>query len=125
MATVKTEPDSGGCSHLQTSRQICKVSSERKVCSEARAQPTHPVPPILRAHLNWQRPFNSRPNYLLSGFVDILVGPEKKDFGVHKGLICPRLKYFQAALNGSFSETSSGVIGLPEDIVVVFKIVHA
>ena len=67
MATVKTEPDSGGCSHLQTSRQICKVSSERKVCSEARAQPTHPVPPILRAHLNWQRPFNSRPNYLLSG----------------------------------------------------------
>ena len=44
---------------------------------------------------------------------------------MHKGLICSRSKYFQVALNGSFSEASGGVIELPEDDAVVFEIVHA
>ena len=51
------------------------------------------------------------------------MGPEKQDFGVHKGLLCQRSKFFQAAFIGSFAETSKGTIELPEEDSAIFDIV--
>ena len=54
----------------------------------------------------------------------IYVGPKRVVFGVHKGLLCRESKYFQAAFNGSFSETEKGSIELPEEEPVVSDIVY-
>lgn len=52
------------------------------------------------------------------------MGPDKKDFGIHKGLLCRRSRFFKAACNGSFSEASKGTVELPEEDVETFAIVY-
>ncbi|KAJ9610288.1 hypothetical protein H2200_005065 [Cladophialophora chaetospira] len=47
-------------------------------------------------------------------FVIVLVGTEPQRFCVHKDLICACSNYFNSAYNGSFAETQSGVIKLPD-----------
>ena len=51
------------------------------------------------------------------------MGPEKQDFGVHKGFLCQRSKFFQAAFNGFFAEASKGTIELLEEDSAIFDIV--
>lgn len=55
----------------------------------------------------------------------MVVGPEKQDFGIHKGLLCHYSKYFQAAFNSTFEEGVNGVVELPEEKPATFDIVYA
>ena len=57
-------------------------------------------------------------------FVHILVGPNQKDFAIHRNLICQLSGFFDAAFNGSFSEASSGVIELYEEDPDLFELVY-
>ena len=56
-------------------------------------------------------------------FVHVLVGPEAKNFGVHKGLRCGKSKYFEAAFQQSSLEGNSGYITLLHARVDVFEVV--
>ena len=51
---------------------------------------------------------------LLDNIVFVHVGPEKKVFGVHKGLIC-HYSYFNAAFGGNFKEAEDGVVILDDE----------
>ncbi|KAL2050153.1 hypothetical protein ABVK25_009514 [Lepraria finkii] len=55
--------------------------------------------------------------------VHIIVDPEKQDFSVHKSLLCQRSKFFHAAFNGCFAETSKCTIELLEEDSAIFDIV--
>lgn len=59
---------------------------------------------------------------LYEGFVYILVGPEKVKFGAHRGILCQYSSYFRAALSGCFKEAEEGVVILPADDPVLYKI---
>lgn len=56
--------------------------------------------------------------------ISVVVGPEKKIYRVHKGLLCECSKFFKAAFNGSFSEAARGVIEIPEEDVLTFDIIY-
>ncbi|TVY44211.1 hypothetical protein LSUB1_G002339 [Lachnellula subtilissima] len=53
--------------------------------------------------------------------VDILVGPKKKLFRVHKTYLCRRIPYFDKMFNGAFKE-AGGVAELPEDDPAAFDL---
>lgn len=53
--------------------------------------------------------------------VDILVGPDKKLFRVHKSFLCRRIPYFDKMFNGAFKE-AGGVAELPEDDPAAFDL---
>ncbi|KAK0120105.1 hypothetical protein ONS95_011515 [Cadophora gregata] len=58
----------------------------------------------------------------LSEIVHIRVGPELKDFGVHKDLIYHYSPYFKAVFNSGFEETKTGVMNLAETGVKPFEL---
>lgn len=47
--------------------------------------------------------------------VKLYVGPKRKEFGVHKSLLCKSSHFFDAALNGPYIEGQEGKMYLPED----------
>ena len=53
--------------------------------------------------------------WAFSDIVYLEVGAKKERFGIHRGLLTRDLEFFRAALDGSFSEASTGVVSLPED----------
>lgn len=61
---------------------------------------------------------------LYKEYVYVDVGPSKQRFGVHKGLICAKSKFFYAAFNGSFSEAGLGIVELVEEDPGIFDIAH-
>ena len=61
---------------------------------------------------------------MCSEFVHIIIGAEKRDFTIHKGLICHYSKFFDAAFEGKFSEGSSGIVELRQESVTTFEIVY-
>lgn len=52
--------------------------------------------------------------------VVVLVGPIKRRFEVHKGLVCSRSDFFKAAFMGTFQE-ADGTITLPEQEPATFE----
>ncbi|KAF7949362.1 uncharacterized protein EAE97_002871 [Botrytis byssoidea] len=48
-------------------------------------------------------------------FVKLIVGPRRKEFAVHKKLICDSCDYFRKAFCGPFKEAGEGIIYLIED----------
>ncbi|TVY93346.1 hypothetical protein LAWI1_G002208 [Lachnellula willkommii] len=58
---------------------------------------------------------------LETSMVDILVGPDKKLFRVHKTFLCRRIPYFDKMFNGAFKE-AGGVAELPEDDPAAFDL---
>ena len=64
------------------------------------------------------------PSSLYKDYVYVDVGRSKQRFSVHKGLVCHRSKFFDAAFNGSFSEASTGIVTLTEEDPEIFDIVH-
>lgn len=54
--------------------------------------------------------------------VDILVGPNKKPYRVHKDLLCAKIPYFNAMFNGGFQEATKQAATLPEDNPEVFDL---
>ena len=52
---------------------------------------------------------------LTSDMVDIFVGPKRKKFHLHRELLCDRSDYFNAAFQGSFAESTSNELFLPDD----------
>ncbi|MCJ1283878.1 hypothetical protein MMC26_003209 [Xylographa opegraphella] len=52
---------------------------------------------------------------LFNDWVTLVVGPEKKIFKMHMGLLCSVSPYFKAALEGDFKEAQEQVIELTED----------
>ncbi|KAH8770275.1 hypothetical protein BGZ57DRAFT_929289 [Hyaloscypha finlandica] len=53
--------------------------------------------------------------------VTIYVGPKRKEFTIHKKLICGSADYFEKAFNGDFKEGREGIMYLPEDNSGVFS----
>lgn len=53
--------------------------------------------------------------------VQVLVGPEKISFNMHKGLLCKVAPYFEAALKGNFLESTTQVLELAEEDPVMFQ----
>ena len=47
---------------------------------------------------------DSRPSNLGNKMVTIYVGPKRKEFKIHKKLICGSADYFEKAFNGDFKE---------------------
>ncbi|KAK0515992.1 hypothetical protein JMJ35_002026 [Cladonia borealis] len=56
-----------------------------------------------------------------NGLVEVIVGPQKQVFRLHKEILCNFSSYFRAALEGSFAEGLTQKIELPEDDVTVFE----
>ncbi|THW20321.1 hypothetical protein D6D24_02348 [Aureobasidium pullulans] len=52
----------------------------------------------------------------------IIVGSQKKKFGVHQALICDRSQYFNKAFTGSFQEAETGIVELKDVSPVLFQI---
>ncbi|KAJ8071944.1 hypothetical protein OCU04_002248 [Sclerotinia nivalis] len=47
--------------------------------------------------------------------VDIYVGPEKKLFRIHRGILCDKVPYFQKMFSSGFVEALEGKVFFPED----------
>ncbi|KAL8998054.1 MAG: hypothetical protein Q9169_002822 [Polycauliona sp. 2 TL-2023] len=56
--------------------------------------------------------------------VTVEVGSSKVPFVFHKGLICSRSRFFEAAINGSFREATTQSVHLKDDDPDVFDMVH-
>ncbi len=54
--------------------------------------------------------------------VDVFVGPERKQFHLHKDLLCDRSSYFQKAFEGDFKESRENSMDLAEDEVAAFEL---
>jgi hypothetical protein len=54
--------------------------------------------------------------------VTIYVGPERKDFIVHKKLLCESAQFFKGALTRDFEEAHKGEIVMPEDSPGAFSL---
>ncbi|THY16850.1 hypothetical protein D6D01_07620 [Aureobasidium pullulans] len=52
----------------------------------------------------------------------IMVGPQKRKFGVHQALICDRSQYFNKAFTGSFHEAETGIVELKDVSPVLLQI---
>lgn len=50
-----------------------------------------------------------------SDIVTLVVGKKRKEFKVHKKLICEASKFFNDAFNGPFKEGKEGIMYMPED----------
>jgi len=55
-------------------------------------------------------------------FVTIYVGPEKKEFTVHRNVICQNSDYFAKAFESPFQEGQTGTMFLSDDSPIVFSI---
>jgi len=53
-----------------------------------------------------------RDGTLSNSFITIKIGSDRKDYQVHKDLICFHFPYFDAAFNGKFKEGEEGVLEL-------------
>ncbi|CAD0023988.1 unnamed protein product [Aureobasidium pullulans] len=53
----------------------------------------------------------------------IVVGPEGREFLVHKGVLCHYSEYFRGALSGSFKEGLEGAVPMPQEDPYLFEIV--
>lgn len=54
--------------------------------------------------------------------VNLLVGPEKTLFVVHKLRLCRRIPYFEKMFNGHFKETASQEAAFPEENAATFDL---
>ncbi|CAD0112871.1 unnamed protein product [Aureobasidium uvarum] len=54
--------------------------------------------------------------------ITVRVGPEKKEFGIHKALICNKSTFFSKALTGSFIEATTCIVNLEHVSVSLFSI---
>ncbi|CCD46189.1 hypothetical protein BofuT4_P117390.1 [Botrytis cinerea T4] len=54
--------------------------------------------------------------------VDLIVGPEKALFRVHKSFLCSKIPYFEKMFNGGFKEAKDGSASFPEDFPEAFDI---
>lgn len=50
-----------------------------------------------------------------SEMITLIVGEEKKQFSIHKNLLCTKAPVFKAMFDGGFKEASKGLAHLPED----------
>ena len=60
-----------------------------------------------------------------NGLVEVIVGPQRQLFLLHKKILCNVSSYYRAALEGSFAEGLTQKIELPEDDVTVFEYFRA
>lgn len=61
-------------------------------------------------------------SYVHSPIITVYIGPEKKQFCVHKELICTKSTFFDKALNGSFVEAKSRTVRLEHISALLFSI---
>ncbi|TVY82148.1 hypothetical protein LSUE1_G002238 [Lachnellula suecica] len=54
--------------------------------------------------------------------VDIFVGPEKKQFRIHKAFLCSRIDFFHKMFTGDFKEAKEGVAFMLEDDPAAFDL---
>jgi hypothetical protein len=54
--------------------------------------------------------------------VAIYVGPERKEFTVHKKLLCDSADFFKGAFTRDFEEAHKGEIQMPEDSPGAFSL---
>ncbi|KAI4246368.1 MAG: hypothetical protein L6R40_002036, partial [Gallowayella cf. fulva] len=59
---------------------------------------------------------------LTDQLVTLIVGPNLKQYHVHRDLICDRSAHFRAALQGQFLEGQTGRVELPEDEEVTIEL---
>jgi hypothetical protein len=57
----------------------------------------------------------TRNRVLGNEIVTLNIGPERKQFTVHKKLLCDRCEFFSKAFRGNFREAEKGEMYLPED----------
>ena len=66
-------------------------------------------------------PLLTRVSSSFNGLIEVIVGPRKQVFPLHKEILCAVSSYFRSALEGSFVVGLTQKIELPEDDVIVFK----
>ena len=60
------------------------------------------------------------PSLLTEDMVNIFVGPKRKNFHIHKALLCHHSSFFQRTLDGGFKEQEDKAVYLPDDDVKAF-----
>ncbi|KAL2064592.1 hypothetical protein VTL71DRAFT_3729 [Oculimacula yallundae] len=76
-------------------------------------------PPAKRAKIDDERTFQQA---MGSEVVELIVGPEKKKFIVHKDLLCSKVPYFEKMFKGGYSEATNNSAAFPEDNVECFDL---
>ncbi|KAL2048527.1 hypothetical protein N7G274_000439 [Stereocaulon virgatum] len=59
---------------------------------------------------------------LYDSIVEIIIGPQKKTFTMHKGLLCFHSSFFKAAFTGPYKEAQSGLLILEDESPTVFSL---
>lgn len=59
---------------------------------------------------------------MFDAIITVKVGPSKKSFHSHKGVLSFYSGYFAAALNGNFAESKCGVVHLPDEDPKIFEL---
>ena len=61
---------------------------------------------------------------LLDEIIFVHIRPEKKVFGVYKGLVCHSLLYFKGEFDGHFKEGQEGVVTLVDEKPEIFSLFY-
>ncbi|KAF2018358.1 hypothetical protein BU24DRAFT_461304 [Aaosphaeria arxii CBS 175.79] len=61
---------------------------------------------------------------LTSSIITIIVGKDdaKESFSAHRSILCAHSEYFQRALGASWTESTDGVVNLPQDSPKIFRL---
>ncbi|MCJ1486615.1 hypothetical protein MMC06_006793, partial [Schaereria dolodes] len=61
---------------------------------------------------------------LYKSFITAVVGEDRTEFRIHRGLLCEYSHYFRAALGGSFAEATTGIVELIDEDLETFGIFY-
>jgi hypothetical protein len=77
--------------------------------------------PIISPFLHWRKLLISLRRLMGSETVSVFVGKKRKEFNVHKKLICEASKFFKDAFTGPYKEGQENRMHMPEDDPEVFS----
>ena len=87
------------------------------------AEPSRDFCEYVTSHASLRDRHTNTLRLLAGGLVDIYVGASRKQYQVHKTLLCHRSAFFRAAFCGPFMEAASSTLSMVDDAPEVFDLV--
>lgn len=103
---------------MQTARKSSKSTAPAKEAVTSRIKKTKTTRSTKIKASKAKRPSSSS---LFDTIVNVFVGPDHVQFGIHKALLCQRSSYFKGALTGRFKEAREGTVTLEDEDPEVFS----
>ncbi|TVY38290.1 hypothetical protein LOCC1_G007942 [Lachnellula occidentalis] len=103
---------------LTSANVAASATQSARVFSPSTQAVTPAIPRTPLGRTVFESPAQSKvltPEVLGNEIVKLFVGNKRKEFTVHKKLLCDRADYFSKAFNGIFQEAQRGEMYLPED----------